>query len=332
MKTARLPPNWRTFKPEGDCLVIRYGAIGDMLQASSVFAALAEEGHRITLNTYASGLRVVNRDPHVHEAILQEKDQVPPAELSEYWLHLGRGFDRVANLSGSVEQALLASPGDMAWNWPHRFRDLLCSVDYLEAQHAKADVTWALCRPKFYASKAEKEWAAKYRRKFKGPVVVWALSGSSIHKSYPYTDNVVAALMLHTDASVVFVGDTLCQLLESGWANEPRVSCHSGRWGIRKALAFSQTASLVVGPETGILSAVSHETLPKLLLLSHSSPKNFVTWQNTSFMQPAECDCFPCHKLHNAWATCNRDEETGGAKCAANIAPDRLYEAIRSRL
>lgn len=328
MKTTRLPPDWRKFKPQGDCLVIRYGAIGDMLQASSVFSALAEQGHRITLNTYASSLKVVKVDPHVQEAILQERDQVTQAELSEYWHHLGRGFDRVVNLSGSVEQSLVSSPGDKSWSWPKEFRDLLFGVDYLTAQHAKSGVLGVPPRPKFYPTTEEARWAAKYIKGLPRPVIVWALSGSSPNKSYPHTDNVVAALMLETPASVVFVGDLLCQLLESGWANEPRVRARSGRWSIRKALAIAQVADVVVGPDTGVLSAVSHETMPKIMLLAHNSPKNFSTWRNTQILT-GKSDCYPCHKLHTSWATCRQDDETGAAQCMASISPDRVYETIR---
>jgi len=331
MKSIRVPKDWRKFQPKGDCLLIRYGAIGDMLQMSSVAKALHDQGMRVTLNTTTPGLSVVKNDPYISSAILQEKDQIPQTELREYWTHIGRGFNKVVNLSESAERSLLSFAGDRSWSWSKEFRDLLLSVDYLAAQHAVAGIS-APPTPRFYATKEERDWAWSYKKRLGPPVIAWALSGSSVHKAYPYTDAVIASLMLETNVKVVFVGDELCQILEGGWANEPRVICQSGKWSVRQSLAFAQVADIIVGPETGILNGVSHEPVPKVFMLSHSSKSNFLSWVNTTMLTPEECECFPCHKLHFGWATCNRDDTTGAAKCAANISPDRVLEAIRTAL
>lgn len=330
MRVETVPDNWREFRPEGDCLLIRYGAIGDMIQASSVIRALADEGHSVTLNTTPKGWNIVRRDPHISGAILQETNQISQKELREYWFHLGRGFNRVVNLSESVERSIVATAGDRAWSWPKTFRELLMGVDYLAAQHAMAGVD-PVFKPDFYPTAEERGWAHKYRKKISGPVVVWALSGSGVNKSYPYTDHVVAALMLGTNATVVFVGDLVCQLLESGWAKEPRVKCASGRWPIRKALAFTQIADIVVGPDTGVINSVGYRQMPKILLLTHNSHKNF-SWENTVYLAPENCDCHPCHKLHSGFSTCRQDPGTGAALCAAKIDPSRVYDAIRSAI
>lgn len=312
--------------------VVRYGAFGDMLQASSVFPALKEKGYRLTVNTTEKGFDIIKNDPHVDSVLVQKTDQVPNAELFEFWELLRKPFNFFANLSESVERSLLAIPEDRSYMWHKAFRDLVMSVDYLDATHAIAEVPDAPRRPKFYPTKSERVEAEKCRVKLgpKNKVILWCLSGSSVHKSWPYTDQVVARLMIQRpDVRVVFVGDALCQILDSAWVNEPRVKRKCGKWSIRETLSFAPLADLVIGPETGVMNAVSYEDVPKVLMLSHSSPMNLGgNWLNTSAMVPKETPCWPCHKLHFMWATCNRDEETGGAKCAANISADEVYRAI----
>jgi ADP-heptose:LPS heptosyltransferase len=273
-------------------------------------------------------------DPHISGAIIQRTGQISQKELHEYWIHLGRGFNRVINLSESAERTLLAVQGDKAWRWNKEFRDLMFSVDYLDAVHAIANVMDEPRWTKFYPTKNEIRKAISSRHKLgmRNKVVMWVLSGSSVHKSYPFTDNVVARLMLEMpDVRVIFVGDQLCQILDDAWRNEPRVSCKSGRWTIRQTLAFVPQCDAVVGPETGVMQAAAFEDMPKILMLSHASRKNLV-WPNTTYLAPEGCDCYPCHKLHYGWSTCNRDPETGAAMCAARIAPSRVYDAIRSAI
>ena len=51
-------------------------------------------------------------------------------------------------------------------------------------------------------------------------VVLWVLAGSSLHKTYPHMDDVIANIVEGMpDSHVIFIGDELCQILEAGWEN-----------------------------------------------------------------------------------------------------------------
>ena len=66
---------------------------------------------------------------------------------------------------------------------------------------------------------------------------------------------------------------------------------------------------------------------------SHSSIEKLTKhWKNTTSMEPENCPCFPCHKMHFGFSTCNRDKETGGALCAANIHHERVVQDILGNL
>jgi ADP-heptose:LPS heptosyltransferase len=342
MRVVYLKAPWRDYDygkiavDNKSVCVVRYGAFGDMIQTSSILAALKEQGYHITLNAGTYGFDVVRNDPNIDCIFVQETDLVPNNELPEYWKELSKHFNKFVNLSESIERSLLAVETEKAWNWHHAFRDMVMNVDYLDATHAIAEVSDYPKKPKFYPNKHEIKWAKEYRRQLglKNKVIMWALSGSSVHKAYPHTDTVIARLLLNEPrVRIVMVGDQLCRLLDSAWENEPRVKTKSGKWPIRDTLAFMQQCDVIVGPETGVMNAASFEPMKKVIMLSHSSPNNLGTsWANTSVMTPKDTDCYPCHKMHYGWATCNRDKKTGGAMCAANISPDDVYNEIVSAL
>jgi ADP-heptose:LPS heptosyltransferase/predicted SAM-dependent methyltransferase len=323
----KAPWESKTGKPVA--LVTRYGGFGDMVQASSVFPALEAQGFEVHINTTPAGFDVVKHDPHLSGALIQDKDQVPNDELVNFWPVLAERYAKVINLSESVEDTLLARPGSKAHTWPHDKRHFLLDRNYMEFTHAIAGVESTPPAPRFFASPSEKKWAAKQKKKF-GKTVLWCLAGSSVHKFYPHQDRVIATIRQNmTDVRVVLVGDEACKILEVGFEEDDRVICRSGEWSIRQALAFAELADCVVGPETGVLNAVSGLDMPKVVMLSHSSPENLTKyWKNTRILTPEFTPCYPCHLLHYGWEHCKQDKVTSAARCAAMIDPIDVYNAI----
>jgi predicted SAM-dependent methyltransferase/ADP-heptose:LPS heptosyltransferase len=321
-------------KPTKTACVVRYGGFGDMLQMSSILPGLKREGYHVTVMTTPMGQSPLIADPHIDAWIIQDNNQVPNPELHVYWEHWRKKFDRWVNLSEATEASAIAYPGRSPYYWTDRARrSYFGRVNYLELIHEIAGIDDA---PNivFYPTPEEKQWAEEQYRQFGDrPVIVWSLSGSSFHKAYPWTDNVVARLMLETDAVVVFVGDIACQILEQGWENEKRVLCTSGKWSIRQTLAFAQHAEVVVGPETGVVNSVGFNAfVHKVILLSHSSEYNLCKgWVNYKALTPKDAPCYPCHKMHLTKESCVEDQETGAALCAARISPDDVFEAILTR-
>lgn len=310
-------------------LVTRYGGFGDMIQASSIFPALRDQGYEVHINTTPKGFDVVKNDPNLAGSLIQDKDQVPNEELQAFWAMLPERYLRVINLSESVEATLLARPGAKAYMWPHSKRHFLLDRNYMEFTHAIAGVPDATPVPRFYPIPKEKKWAARQKKKL-GKTILWCLSGSSFHKAYPHADRVIATLIKNDpDISVVMVGDEFCRILEAGWENSDRVICRSGEWSIRETLAFAEVADCVVGPETGVLNSVSSLEVPKVVMLSHSSEENLTKyWKNTWALMPAATPCYPCHLLHYGKKHCHVDDETGASLCAARIDPQDVYIAV----
>ncbi|MBF0422968.1 MAG: methyltransferase domain-containing protein [Magnetococcales bacterium] len=312
-------------------LVIRYGGFGDILQASSIFPGLKMQGYEVWLNTTPKGQDILAHDPHVDGWWLQDDNQVPNHELGPYWQALTQRFDRVINLSESVEGTLLTIPSRINDQWPRQARQLLLNHNHMTVVHALAGVPEG-SHLRFHPSATERFQARRMRRSLgQGPVIMWVLAGSSLHKAWPFVDHVVAALLLERPhARIILVGDAACRILERGWRLERRVLRRSGRWSIRRTLSMAQHVDVIVGPETGVMNAMGLEPVGKVLFLSHSSIANLSShWKHTvNLTPPTTVSCYPCQRLHYDWDRCQRDQQTGAAWCAAAITPDRVLAAI----
>lgn len=319
-------------KPEKTCAICRYGAFGDLIQASSILPGLKKQGYHITLYTTKNGYEIVKHDPNIDKFIIQGQDQVPNPALGDFWNSLKKKYDKFINLSESVEGSLLALQGRVIHDWPHEARHKMLNKNYMEVTHDIAEVPHDF-KQKFYANEEEKTWAKTEKAKIGGTVILWSLAGSAVHKTWPHLDSALARILIqHKDAKVVLIGDTLCQLLEQGWENEPRIIRRSGVWTIRQSLSFAQVADMVIGPETGVLNAVGMESVPKIIMLSHSSEENLTKhWKNTTVLVP-KTKCHPCHLMHYNFDYCHQDEATGVAQCQADISPDEVEMAINNIL
>ena len=323
------------------CLV-RYGGFGDALQISSIFPLIKKKGMRVCVNVTERGYEILRNDPNIDELLIQKTNQVPNEELGPYWERLGKLFDcdsvrtrigQFTNLGGIIEQGLLCLEGQDIYSATHEERHAKLNGNYSELLHRTAKVD-PIFKVKFYPTSSERKWVKQQRKKMKlSPhhyVVVITLSGSSVHKAYPYMDSVIAKLLTRlTPVRIVMVGEEACKILESGWEREPKIFLRSGKWNIRKTIAFTQQADLVLGPETGVLNAVSSDDMAKVCLLSHSSHENLTKhWINTTSLCAEDVSCYPCHQMHFGFKNCNRDAETGGAMCAAKINPEDVVLAI----
>lgn len=324
-------------KVEKTVCVVRYGGFGDMIQTSSILPYLQQEGYHVTVNTTPKGKEILQADPHIDDWLIQDRGQVPIGELLDYWAVIEKNYDRFINLSESVEGSVLAIDPRPQFYWPYSVRKKYLGTDLMEFTHDLAEVPMP---PKFkwYPTELEKKWARKKRKGLKGPVIMWALSGSSVHKFYPYMDTIIArVLTTYPDVYFVLTGGYECKILEFGWQKEPRVITKSGEWTIRETLSFALECDLLLGPETGVIFAMGREKhLPKIITLSHSSVSNLYNhFRNTVCLIPEGCECYPCHKLHTSWETCNRatspiHEDLQGAKCQIMISPDVMTKTINA--
>lgn len=310
--------------------VVRLGGFGDLLQTAVILPQLKKQGYHVTVMTTPSGQNVIRENPYVDDWFILDTDQVPNDELVNFWFVQERErFDKFVNLSESIEGHLLALPGRANHAWPLEMRKKRLNLNYHEFTCELAGVKFEPCQ--LFHPTAEETMQAREICIAPAFNIVWALSGSSLHKFYPHMDEIIARIMTDIPSARVFlIGDVACQLLEQGWENETRVVKLSGKIDIRESLALAAAADLVIGPETGILNGVGFDKLvSKICFLSHSSENNLTKhWEKVQALRPVHVSCYPCHQLHYDRTFCQHDEETGAAYCALNIYPDVVWEAI----
>lgn len=319
-------------KPAKTCAVVRYGAWGDGIQSSSILQGLKDQGYHITFYTTPRCQDVLEHEPLIDRFVIQDAEQVPNHWLGPFWDYLRKKYDRFINLSESVEATFLAMPDRMAYKWTTAARHMVMDGNYWEFMHKEAGVPYTRPQSRFVPTPDEKVWAqAEKKRIGAAPLIMWALSGSSVHKVWEGIDSLFARILTtFPEAKIVTVGDQRCKdILETPWEKEPRIVRRSGAWTIRQTMAFAQVCDIVGGPETGVLNAVCMEKMPKIVLLSHSSVNNLTRdWENTYSMFSTKTDCYPCHKLIYGWDQCVRDEATGTAHCQVSISVDQVWDAI----
>ena len=85
-------------KPHKTACVVRYGGFGDQIMASTILPGLKEQGYHVIYMTTPTAKQIVEHDPHIDEFILQDKDQVPNQELTNYWAVWAKKFNKFKKL------------------------------------------------------------------------------------------------------------------------------------------------------------------------------------------------------------------------------------------
>ena len=288
--------------------------------------ALKKDGHHVTLNCNQRTFDVLKHNPNIDKFILNTKDMKIP-DLNEYWKELGKGFDESINLSGSIEERLLRKEGSESFYWPHHKRHNACNLNYVEITLRDGGHEGSDPKTELHFTPLEHQEAKKWKKKYKDYfTILWSLSGSSFHKTYPYAEYVAMALMKkYPDILIATVGDEICGLLE--WRHE-RTKCYSGNWSIRKSFIMTKYVDCVVGTETGVLNAASAFDTPKVIMLSHSSEENLTKhWDNCTNLG-ANVECRPCHRLIYTLEACPLEPGLRAPVCMSQLHSRAVFNAI----
>lgn len=318
-------------KPAKSAGLVRIGAHGDALWASSPAALLKAQGYHVTAYVAAdTGGEILKADPNIDRLVCLPNGILDDDELIAFWAHEAAKHDRWINLIGSVEQRLLFHPSSNEFYLPQALRHRFGNVNYLEMIHDYAGLPYDF-RQKYYPTAAEADAARKLRDLLPaGPVVVLNAGGSGPAKTWPHAQDFMRR-MAEAGINCVVLGDSGHLELEEV---EPHAVIVGREWPVRIALAFALQADMVVATESLIANAVAFEDMPKVVLLSHSSNENLTKhWINTAAIEPAGVSCHPCHRIHGAHlGFCSRDTATGCAACMASVTADTVADFVIERL
>jgi len=323
----------RKKKAEKEALVIRFGALGDTIWLTPVLKQLKEDGYYVAVNCTERGAQVLKECKWVDEfIILQNSDSIDYFQLDDFWQMLGESFDKVVNLTKSVEGSLIKVEGSDEFKWPHEKRHKECNINFQDRQMELAGYPEMKgCLPELHFTDIEESLAKNFRAYYEGKfMVLWGLAGSAFHKVYPWSEYVAKEFAAnHNDVLVITVGDNDCKILE--WQN-PRTLNKSGVWTVRQSFIMTKYADCVIGPDTGLLNAASCYDTPKIIFQSANSKENLTKyWKNCTDLYAEDCECYPCHRLIYSKDFCPKGTYQGvAAKCMENIKPEVVLEALEA--
>lgn len=332
--------------------LVRYGAFGDLVQAMSLIARLKKDGYHVTLICQHPASELAKNDPNVDRLIIQTMNQIPIVQLGFFWSWFekrgapgGKPFDKWINLTESVESNLLIMPGNVKFSaWSPKARHAFMNHNYLEFQHLIANVPYEPTY-RFWPTEEECRWRdqelLRMRKAGIEKFILWNIAGSSrTHKIYPHSAAVWDhVLQYYPGWGVMPVGDQSCQLFEKSHEGKPRMWMTCGKYTIRQVLTMMEVADVVVGPETGVMSAAGFYPMPKVLFLSHSTIENLSRdWINCVSLWAPKTHCpgrgsndVPaCHLMLPSFEGCRRNEVTGVAQCATEIEPAWCWDALQT--
>jgi ADP-heptose:LPS heptosyltransferase len=314
--------------PENAVMVLRWGAFGDAAQITPLLRRLKTESDCfLVVQTSVRGEQVLRHNPLIDRMEVIPQDGVKVDQYGNFWERTAKCYKKFINLSGVVEQQLLAMKSDEQGHYlkSHDERHALLNKNYLEAYYERAGYqdTGGITEVEFHMSDKERLWGKKFLNKVPGKFkIIWSLAGSGWNKKYPYFEIVARQFLdLVPEASIITVGEEVCRIIEF---DHPRLIKQCGSNTFRQSCILASMVDMVVGTETGILNVAANMDAIKIILLSHSSPENLTKyWSNTYNMNP-KCDCHPCHKLIYEKDECPVNNDWGAVECMAGIEPEYL--------
>ena len=297
--------------------LVRWGAFGDAIFITPVIKYLKECGHEVVVSVTGRGKAVLENNPHIDELIFTDDNTVHDGNVRRFWDEERKrvNADKYVNFSESLEVSLLKHPLDPDYMKPKAWRIKNGDINAIDRMFEWAgidpkDIPNESKKPDLHftqkeINKVEKFFAAydgagfhlEPKKKF---ILLWALSGSGIQKTYPYTMTAMRELLdKYPDLYILTVGDEVCELLEldpciKGYE---RLLTYSGKWSIRETFLACKYAQIVIAPETGVIVASGAFDTPKIGMFS-SITKNHATkyFKNDFSIEAEGVNCSPCFR------------------------------------
>lgn len=324
-------------------LIMRPGAIGDVLMATSVLPGIRRQGYRIAFLCKMRTKEVLKNNPYIDRLIVMPDDFEPKSWL-EFMKEQESFYDRVINLFSSIENMLVMRPETIQYWWEPMALRAICNVNYLERTHEIVGVPPPY-RPQFWSTQAEDDAAQAFVDTYRPrKIVAVPVAGSAIDKISPHLGEVVVKIVRETGAYVFLMGeasprdrDLILQILADAqkWGDVSRVK-HTLERPLRWSMALAQHVDVVLGPDTGMMWSVAmNPDVAKVVMLSHATPENITKhWLRTTTLtgDAGKAPCWPCHRIHLEFDHCLPHQPTKTAMCMASMKPGDIVKAVTDYL
>ncbi len=317
--------------------LLRWGAYGDVIFITQVIRLIKQKGYHVIVEVNERGKQMLKKNPFVDEIVLHKEGSLNYEEQNKYWEALEQQYDFFINFSGTIEGKLLKCEGTEDFFLPKEERISAGSKNFFTLAIDLVNEKYNLgigqntkqedLHGELFFNKVEKNWIRNFKKRHKNHfLILWSISGSSPHKSYPYMES-TARLILDClpNVKIIFCGDSLCQYLEF---EHDRVINTSGRWSIRKSLIMAKYANMVISPETAMAAAGGCFDTPQIIFMSHTSAECFAKNYKNCTALTGSAKCSPCFRINYSMDYCMIDSVTRTPKCMSTIKVLDIFRAV----
>lgn len=318
------------------------GAIGDVYHAAAVAEEYAKQGFKVCFMAQDKVHHVFANNPHIKWYV--PEPTMPNAQLFQFLTFWEKRARLMIVLDYSIEGFLLKQPVSTEYFWSKEQRERMCGKSYAQNVSDMAGLD-KIARITHYASERDREeaqtsvWSTCQSigdSNINAPFIFLQLGGSSdVHKWNPHLPQLCVMLLARTEYSLYLsfnnshagMAHRIKKYIEANYGETSRLVLSTSKRSFSVQVEIAKHAVCVMGPETGIMVALSHSEVRKVLLCSHSAPSNFNDWENTTFLK-GDVPCSPCHRQHQDFTFCNKDVVTGAAACQAAIGVKQMFESV----
>jgi ADP-heptose:LPS heptosyltransferase len=246
---------------------------------------------------------------------------------------LGQSYDKVVDLSGSIEMKLLAMENQMEYYQHIDIRKKMGEVNYYDVSTELVGFPELCGKYKgevFFTDEEHKIVEAdllrpgRFKDNFKAMI---NLGGSGPHKMFMQCREVGERILKEFPEAVIFTTGT-SELEELNFTDlDPvRVRTLCGKKPFRQALLMAKHMDLVIGCESGIMCGASMWDVPTIQLLTATSKYCHTKYSTKDYSLQSEVKCSPCYKGPYKYYGCPKIKNS---PACVYFDVDKIMEQVR---
>lgn len=290
-------------------LIIRYGAYGDIIHMSHLPRLLKDKGFtQVDVDTNFKGYQLLCENPFIDNIFYCEPtENTLKVNLERRWEHFSSKYDKVINLTGSLEYGCIAMEDQPIYYQSDKKRREFGAGNYYDITTRWAGYSDKRRGEVFYTQEEYnhvEKYISKLSNRFK---VMLNMSGTGPHKTLRQADEIVDKLLkLYDDVLIITTGDKKAPKLE-GISADKHIDL-AGVAPFREALLIAKYVDCVIGCESGLMVGANMWETPTVQLMTAASLENHPGNAKNDFSIQSPAKCSPCHKGPYKYLGCPRKD------------------------